>query len=260
MWRPSGSAPSTSRSMAVRSSTVNHVCFAELSSTATMRRSNRRDARAIISTWPLVSGSNEPGHTATRTKPPRSGRGAPKPLNHRISVRTRPVERQGAVAGLKNPAAHEWAGVFRRRTPLAVLEHQHTSRTYPPGCHRDCQLDVPGIVGRVEENELKRPGGDSPLFERGEISGNDVTRGRCTAGVDVLANHRQRTPVVLDERHLRRTPAERFKADGAGACKPIEDARAVDLTSQHVEERFAQPVGRRPNPGRGRALERSPLQ
>jgi hypothetical protein len=44
-----------------RSAALNSGVFASLASTATTMRSNRRDPRSMMSTWPLVMGSNEPG-------------------------------------------------------------------------------------------------------------------------------------------------------------------------------------------------------
>src|SRR5687768_11400387 len=53
--------------MSMRSSTVNRLCFDLLTSTATTTSSASSEARAMTSRWPLVTGSNDPGHTQLRT-------------------------------------------------------------------------------------------------------------------------------------------------------------------------------------------------
>src|ERR1041385_6309862 len=58
--------PATASSiMATRSSTPNRGCFPGFSSTATSTSPKEREARRMISRWPLVTGSNVPGQRAT---------------------------------------------------------------------------------------------------------------------------------------------------------------------------------------------------
>src|SRR5438874_12401813 len=57
-------SPSTSRAMAMRSSSVKYGFFALLSAMARMMESNSGAARRTRSSWPRVSGSNVPGYTA----------------------------------------------------------------------------------------------------------------------------------------------------------------------------------------------------
>ena len=51
--------------MSTRSAIVKSGDFSTLTATATMMRSNSRAPRRMMSTWPLVNGSNEPGYTAS---------------------------------------------------------------------------------------------------------------------------------------------------------------------------------------------------
>src|SRR5262245_25658972 len=48
----------------IRSSTENSGVFSLFPRTATMIESKMREPRSMMSTWPLVSGSNDPGYTA----------------------------------------------------------------------------------------------------------------------------------------------------------------------------------------------------
>src|SRR3954463_14164659 len=50
--------------MAIRSSAVNRRCFDLFTPTATMTSSKSVAARSTMSRCPLVTGSNDPGHTA----------------------------------------------------------------------------------------------------------------------------------------------------------------------------------------------------
>ena len=50
----------------LRSATVKSGDFPSFSSTATRNRSKSREPRRMMSRWPCVSGSNEPGYTAPR--------------------------------------------------------------------------------------------------------------------------------------------------------------------------------------------------
>src|SRR6185503_19249743 len=57
-------SPSTSRAIAMRSSSVKNGCFALLSAIASTTLSKSVAARRTRSSWPRVSGSNVPGYTA----------------------------------------------------------------------------------------------------------------------------------------------------------------------------------------------------
>src|SRR6185503_19510923 len=65
------------------------------------------------------------------------------------------------------------------------------------------------------------------------------------AGPEVLLDERDGAAVLLDERHLRRTAADRLDPDRARSGESIEDTRAVDARRQDVEQRLAELVGRR---------------
>ena len=54
-----------SRMMATRSSTVNRGCFSGLTRMAIVTWSKTDRLRPMMSRWPLVMGSNEPGNTAS---------------------------------------------------------------------------------------------------------------------------------------------------------------------------------------------------
>ena len=51
----------TSRAISTRSSIENIGAFSAFFRIATAMRSNRRAPRVMMSTWPFVSGSNDPG-------------------------------------------------------------------------------------------------------------------------------------------------------------------------------------------------------
>ena len=55
------SPANASRTIATRSSVVNIGVFCSFTRIATTMRSKSRAPRRMMSTWPLVSGSNEPG-------------------------------------------------------------------------------------------------------------------------------------------------------------------------------------------------------
>src|SRR5690606_28154758 len=80
--------------MSMRSSTVNRLLFSMLMSTATTTSSYSRAARAMMSRWPLVMGSNDPGQTTRRKTPPlheRSIPGGATVPNGRFTVTTDPL-------------------------------------------------------------------------------------------------------------------------------------------------------------------------
>jgi hypothetical protein len=52
--------------ISTRSSAEKSGCFSAFTSTATMIRSNKCALRRMMSTWPFVSGSNDPGKIASR--------------------------------------------------------------------------------------------------------------------------------------------------------------------------------------------------
>ena len=54
--------------------------------------------------------------------------------------------------------------------------------------------------------------------------------------------------VLLDERHVCRAPADRFDSDRSRSRIAVEHPRAGDPRREDVEQRLAQPVGRRTQP------------
>ena len=132
---------------------------------------------------------------------------------------------------------------------------------------------VPAGVLDDEQRAVRcqRRGGIERAFERSTavrwIEKNDVERRRHGAAeclrkpcadnsIAVFhAGSRQvpfeqpdRPRVVLHEGDVRCSPAQRFNADSARARETIEEARAVDVRGEDVEQRLPKPIRRRTQP------------
>ena len=107
----------------MRSSALKCGCLAAFCSTATTTPSNSRSARRMMSTWPFVIGSNEPGKIAVR-----SGRWSVVEV-----IPSSAVERERAVprdqpACRRNPAA---SGAARREACSSTQMPPAASRPAP---------------------------------------------------------------------------------------------------------------------------------
>src|SRR2546423_2728846 len=228
----------TSRMMATRSSAENSGFFSAFTSTATMIRSKRCALRRMMSTWPFVSGSNEPGKIASRPwggtpsisfssgcgiRDPGSDVRIPDPR----SLIPACVKRQRAVAGLHVP--HTVQGRrLRGLAPRRALQHDEavacetTCRRIEGGA---CVVDV---VRRIQPGQIECVGGRRAVQRGDHVRAPDSIALLHAPGVHVLLDQRGRAPGFLDERDVRGTAAQRLDADGARAGKPGQPARAPD--------------------------------
>src|SRR6266850_735739 len=255
----------TSRMMATRSSAENSGFFSAFTSTATMIRSKRWALRRMMSTWPFVSGSNDPGKIASRPwggtpgisfssgcgiRDPGSSVRIPDPR----SLIPACVKRQRAVAGL-----HVADPAHRRRLSGLqagrAFEHDETVARKTTGRRIECGAGVIDVVRRIQQDQIECVGGRQAVQRGDHVRAPDSIASLHAAGLKVLLDQRHRAPVVLDERHVRRAAAQGLDADGARAGKSVEHARRLDARREDVEQRLAQLVG-----CRSKALPRRRLQ
>src|SRR5687768_8700576 len=142
--------------MSTRSPGVNSGFLSGLTSTAMSTRSNRWALRSTISTWPFVSGSNDPGNSASR---PAGGSLRSSGTSRLVMVVTAFVvmaakERQRAVAGfhITNPGQRVRT---IRLTACGALEHDEATGCERPGCRRE-QLGAVAGVRRIEPGNVER--------------------------------------------------------------------------------------------------------
>src|SRR3954469_935206 len=106
-----------SRTMSTRSAIEKSGDFSAFTRIATMIFSKRCVPRSMISTWPLVNGSNDPGKTAS--------------LDFMVSPVTRVapihrrfrIEREGAVPRVQRAHARERSGELGRGAAPGVFQH-----------------------------------------------------------------------------------------------------------------------------------------
>ena len=239
--------------IATRSSGVNSGFFSALTSTATRMRSNRCALRRMMSTWPFVSGSNDPGNIARRPL------GGPAWRHRSLRVRVR-QERQRAVAGLHVAHARQ-----RRRhvrlAPRGALEHEQPAgapAVRPPRRARRATLG--SVVRRIQQDQVERACRGQAPQHGDDVAALDSIALLHAAGREVRRDQRGRAAILLDERDVRGAAAQRLDADRAGPGKAVEHARALDPRRQDVEQRLAQLVGGRPQPVPGRRLQPAPLE
>src|SRR5690606_27624222 len=136
-------------SISIRSSTVNRPFFSMLIRTATTTSSYSREHRPMMSRWPLVTGSKDPGQTTRRKAHPPDLRvpgGATVP-NGRFSVTTHPLLLVSGRPLQFIPAALPLYRYQRVRCQPAAVSQQLQ--------HLD-DLPLPRRVRRVGEDEIVR--------------------------------------------------------------------------------------------------------
>jgi hypothetical protein len=91
-------------------------------------------------------------------------------------------------------------------------------------------------VRRVQENQVETVRKLSHRARKSRADNSIAVRHaqRPQVGLDQA----DRPPVLLDERHVRRPPAERFDADRSSPGVAVEDARSLDAGRQDVEKRL----------------------
>src|SRR5207237_7193929 len=217
-------SPSTSRAMAMRSSSVKYGFFALLSAMARMMESNSGAARRTRSSWPRVSGSNVPGYTALIIASPFE-----ELVAHLPGARL--LEFAPAAAGFTGCRRLDVDTRRSRKARLEALEHRW-QRILPERRieenHVEALLCLPEIAQRVAANQLDGASAD--------------LRARCLqrgAGGTVAFHH--------DD--ARGAARRRLEAKRAAAGEKIEATLAVEPLSEPVEERLAHAVGRRSQAG-----------
>ena len=145
-----GSPANTSRSKREAVAAGSSGVFCSFTRIATTTRSKIRAAREIRSTWPLVSGSNDPGHTAIRCDSLVHAH-ADSAVVGRAGRTTTRCRRPSVCASAASPAI-DAAGTLRRACSI-------TNR--PPGAtsagHRVDRLVWRHRVRRVEQRPRRTP-------------------------------------------------------------------------------------------------------
>ena len=175
-------------------------------------RSNSRAPREMMSTCPLVRGSNVPGSYQPPGRP---------------------------------------ACVIRRGRSPRVLEHRDAAGNQHVGHSREIRLRS-AFVRRIEQHyieywRVERRRGRARIRERAShICADDSIAVRDAAVREVFRDQRTRAPIAFDERHVRRASAERLDSAGTRPRIAVEHARPSHARRENVEQRLAQLVGGRP--------------
>ena len=208
----------------------------------------------MMSRWPLVTGSNDPGQTARRTRRlPRSSRAASVGGRHRRRDRTKAWPRRSGGRGQRprpRPASASSPPRVARSTTTSA-----SSASQPPveqvGEHR---AQVVVGAGRTAGRGRRRR--TAPRARAGRPAAR--RRSRATVGAGQARAPRRcarsacarRRPVALDQQDVRGTAAtaprgrpRRSRRTGRGPGAPASD-RSSDL--ERGEQRLAGPVGGRP--------------
>src|SRR5262245_30831312 len=174
---------------------------------ATITRSKRAAARRTRSTWPTVSGSNDPGHTATRRS---DGRISAMSLLPGPAIE---AERAAARCHL----ARACQAAHLRGSPAAsrVLEHQHAIRRHKGRQFGQCAEWIHLVRGiqkdEIEEHvELPRNPAVQIQTDDSIATGNPTVR-------EVSANQLDRARIAIGKRHMGRAAADGFDTYGAGS-------------------------------------------
>ncbi len=152
-----------------------------------------------------------------RTSARGSARSAPRCCRRRVAPRVLDDE-QRAGRRPAAPAASSAAAARRRRT----ADRGRPGRTRSPPAPR-------------------RP-------RRKSCADNSIAVARRRSARRFASMSATARAIPLDERHVRGAAAERLDADRAGPGVAVEHPRARIARREDVEQRLAQPVGRRPQP------------
>jgi hypothetical protein len=147
-----------------------------------------------------------------------------------------------------------WRGRFEhearhlgRRTFGGMFERQTSARGQERRRRSHGVVDPGRGIGRVEDDEVERPAEPRARQIAGRRASHDDTAFREAAVGGVGGDERDAARVVFEARGARRATAQRLEGDGARAGADIEQAGAVDLGAEHVEQRFAQSIGGGPH-------------
>src|SRR5665811_1595135 len=216
----------TSRNMSRRSSIVNRPSFVSLTSTATVTSSNRFEARSTMSKCPLVTGSNDPGHTTL------------------VMAVTVPKDR---VAIFLLLARLDSVGPAQT-VALRAFDNDERFRSRPHWFAQRCEEFVQFARGegvrRVDEKHIVwRP--RRSLQEARSAAHDNL----CAADREVRDVHLDDLcgrAVLLHEVSRRRASGQCLEPDGAGAGEQIEETQTVErsvLGLQRREQCFTDAVG-----------------
>ncbi len=200
--------------------------------------------------------------------------GGARVCSHRMSRTSQPgprrellgrVERERAVSRRQHPRSPERRGDFRRRPALAVFEHDPSRWSHERRGAGDNRGQFLDLVRRIQEDHIK------PLVHLGqrlagalraaavqrdrEIAADDNTRVRGATGGDVLAAALSAPPDRA--RRTSRARAPRLSASSPSAPVPANASRTRAPSTrrpEHVEQRLAQAVGRRPHARAARSV------
>src|SRR5262245_39529305 len=221
--------------MSTRSCIENSGDFSAFTRIATMMRSNSRAPRRMMSTWPLVSGSNDPGYTARV--------GITKPGARRQRSDGSFVEGERAVAGSHIARSHQPSGALGGRLPPRVLDHGDPAGREQVGHGRELRIGRV-IVWWIEQRDVECQPRSAQLIRRaGHLCADDSIAVLDAAEREVLGDERLRAAIAFDERNERRAATQRFDSRRARAGVTVEHARARDARRENIEQRFTKLVG-----------------
>ena len=252
-----GAPLNTSRIIATRSSTVNSGVLSALTSTATMTRSKMAQPRSMMSTWPLVSGSNDPGRRRRAAGAWSSGSAHSGASNITVQgavVRTRTVLSPAWRPCRASPAASGRGGVFERSAGRPARQMRP-----PPPAHRRSRQRL-ALVRRIEHDQVEWIAVEWLAAARGPAASRMITQRSRTpqratfSAISATARRSCSTNTTRAAPRLRLSRPTR-----AGAGEHVEHARAGTRRARMLNSvsRSLSEVGR--SPSQVGAFSRRPL-
>src|SRR5580658_2409406 len=139
----------------------------------------------------------------------------------------------------------------KRRAGLALGFEVHPGAGLDPAAgfdERDRFGESVLCKGRIEKNHIERLARLSEIARRGRLQHPGPRR--AVQALELLAQRLHHRGHLVDEHHLAGTPRQGLEAERPGACEKIQAARTGEGKLQPVEQSLADPIGRRPQPGR----------
>lgn len=165
-----------------------------------------------------------------------------------LSVPAEPVERKGRIALQKGACLPESSVALKQRPALCVFRDDDRSGMQQVACRKRCEgraVSLCIVIRRIEEDDVQRLAAQA-LQQRGGASALDLDAGGNAERAQVGADGRERGLALLSEEDLGCTARDSLDADRARTGVKVGETCALHPRSEHVEERFPQPVAGRP--------------
>ena len=107
------------------------------------------------------------------------------------------------------------------------------------------------LVRRIQQDEIERDGGVQAFERVGQRPADHRAAVGNAAALQVGLDQRDGAGIAVDERHTGGAAAERLQPERPGSRASVQDRGLGDRPAEDVEQRFPEPVRRRPQAGPG---------